>query len=298
MAKVPYKKPALTYAAQLAQLKMRGLIVGNEQKALHLLANISYYRLSGYWHPLLQDHQNHIFKPNATFDTAFKLYCFDRELRKMIAGELEKIEVAIRALIIYTMSHKFGPFWYQDSSLFRSTSLYLTNKEVLEKEFSRSDELFLKAFRTNYSDPLPPSWMLLEVISFGTLSKLYRDITPVHERRKIAAHFGLDDRTFGSWLHCLVYIRNICAHHSRLWNKILGIQPRVPLNPHGVWLQSTNIANNRTFFVLSMILYLLNRVNPNHTFISRLENLFAKYPDVSLQAMGFPNNWETENLWK
>ncbi|MCB0511776.1 MAG: Abi family protein, partial [Bacteroidetes bacterium] len=108
MSKTPFNKPALTYFQQLQQLKDRGLAIDNEEKTLHLLETISYYRLSGYWYPLLADKENHVFKQGANFDTAFKLYCFDSKLRKLIVCELEKIEIAIRAKMIYILAHKFG----------------------------------------------------------------------------------------------------------------------------------------------------------------------------------------------
>ncbi|MDF2456208.1 MAG: protease [Cytophagaceae bacterium] len=96
MARIPYTKPSLTYADQLQQLKDRGLIIESEEKALHLLENISYYKLSGYWYPMLaQPKSLHRFKEEASFNTAFKIYCFDREFRRLILSELEKIEVAI-----------------------------------------------------------------------------------------------------------------------------------------------------------------------------------------------------------
>src|SRR5690554_3702264 len=110
MSKVPFNKPPLTYSQQLQQLKERGLVIENEEKALHLLVSISYYRLSGYWYPLLQDKHQHIFKDESSLETAFKLYCFDRELRKLVLSELEKIEIAVRAKMIYELSLKHGPF--------------------------------------------------------------------------------------------------------------------------------------------------------------------------------------------
>ena len=88
--RIPFVKPALTYQQQLEQLKNRGMQVSNDARALHLLENVSYYRLSGYWYPLLANKQTHTFKPTATFETAFLLYCFDKELRKLIISELEK----------------------------------------------------------------------------------------------------------------------------------------------------------------------------------------------------------------
>jgi abortive infection bacteriophage resistance protein len=104
MTKIVYNKSFLDCPAQIALLKSRGMKFADEDKALHLLENISYYRFSGYWYPLLTDKENHVFKPNVDFETAFSLYKFDRELRKLIISELEKIEVAVRSKMAYIMS--------------------------------------------------------------------------------------------------------------------------------------------------------------------------------------------------
>jgi abortive infection bacteriophage resistance protein len=87
-----YTKPSLSHEEQLQLLKDRGLLVEDDSKALHLLNHISYYRLSGYWHPLLQQPKHlHRFKPNASFNNAFKLYCFDRELRQLVLGKMAEL---------------------------------------------------------------------------------------------------------------------------------------------------------------------------------------------------------------
>ncbi|MFI5219505.1 MAG: Abi family protein [Bacteroidia bacterium] len=298
MSKIPYTKNALTYTQQLQQLKTRGLKVANEAKVLHLLENISYYRLSGYWYPLLSDKQNHTFKADATFEIAFKLYCFDRELRKMVLAELEKIEVSIRAKMIYILSHAHGPFWFQQPNLFLSPISHANALSKIGEEFNRSDEQFIVAFKNKYSDPLPPSWMTMEISSFGSLSMLYKNLKPGKEKREIAHYFGLADTVFETWLHSIVYLRNVCAHHTRLWNRAMSIRPQVPRNPRKQWLVDTNISNNRSYFILSMINYLLQGVNPNNTFRNRFNVLLAKYSNVDVTAMGFPNTWRTEPLWK
>jgi abortive infection bacteriophage resistance protein len=103
---------------------------------------------------------------------------------------------------------------------------------------------------------------------------------------------------FISWLHGLVYIRNVCAHHARLWNRLLGIQPLFPRRTQHSWISTKGLNNKRMYYVLSIILYFLNTINPNHTFKQKLENLFAKYPNVDRQAMGFPADWQYESLWQ
>lgn len=309
MPRIPYNKPALTYTQQIQQLKDRGLTVENDSKALHLLENLSYYRLSAYWYPLLSNPKSaHQFKPNSSFNRSFKLYCFDREFRKIISSEIEKIEVSIRAKMIYVLSHHHGPFWYSNRSLFTNTRSFNYSIRKLTSELNRSDEEFIQAFIRNYSDSLPPSWMILEISSLGNLSSIYKNLKPSRNKRNIANYYGLDDSTFESWIHTLTYVRNVCAHHSRLWNKRMSIQPQIPLTPSNDFINIHSLPNpisggpawrinDRAYFVLSMVLYLLNTINPNHTFKQRLNKLFKKYPFIDKKALGFPKNWKNEPIW-
>jgi len=297
MSRRRYNKPVLAYPQLLQQLKDRGLTIQNEDKALHLLKNISYYRLSGYWYPLLEDKENHQFKAGSTFETAFKLYCFDRELRLLVLREIEKIEVAVRSQMNHLLAHYKGVYWFIDLSIFRDHEKLNDSLDKLKTDFDRSDEQFIQTFREKYSDEFPPCWMMLEVTSFGTLSMMYENLKPGKTKRKIAEQFGLDRKTLTSWLHTVVYIRNVCAHHNRLWNRTLSIRPRIPRTPHNQWL-SQNPGNEKAFFMLSMVIYFLNIVNPKHTFPAKFKKLLRKYPNVDVGAMGFPNDWEEEELWK
>lgn len=309
MHRVPYSKPALSYVDQIQQLKDRGLQIEDEQKALHILENISYYRLGAYWYPMLSEPKSsHRFKPNSSFNQVFKLYCFDRELRKLISGELEKIEVSVRAKMIYILSQSHGPFWFNKHLIFINKRKLNISVRKLRDEKNRSDEEFIKAFQKKYSDPLPPSWMILEISSFGNLSNFFKNLKPGRDKRNIANYFGLDDSTFESWLHSFTYVRNVCAHHSRFWNKRMSIQPQIPHSPSRPFITITSLPNpnpsgrpwrinDRTYFILSMIIYLLGVINPKHTFKKRLDKLLHKYPMIDKKAMGFPVGWENEPIW-
>jgi len=269
----------------------------DEEKALHLLANVSYHRFNGYWYPLLADRKNQIFKSGASFETAFNLYKFDRELRQLIISELEKIEVSVRTKMAYHLSVVHGVFWIANEMLFTNRDIYQATLAKIDEELSRSDDEMILSFMTQYSNPYPPSFMMLEVTSFGTLLRLYNNLLPGKLKKDIAAGFGLPDTVFASWLHSIVSIRNVCAHHERLWNRKLRIQPLFPRRTQHTWLADKTVSNNRIYYVLSMMIYFLNTVNPNHTFKQKLENLFLKYPNVDRAAMGFPANWENEPLW-
>lgn len=308
MPRVPYTKPPLIYVQQLQQLKDRGLIVENEDMALHILENISYYRLSGYWYPML-DHPKteHKFKTGSTFNNAFRLYCFDKELRKLILGELEKIEVAIRAKMIYLLSLQHGSFWYTNHQLFKNQVSFASTLSKITTEYHRSDEKFITDFKRKYNNSMPPSWMMLELTSFGSLSMIFKNLSGTHDRREIAHYFGLDDSTFESWLHSMVYVRNVCGHHARLWSRIMRITPVIPANPKFKFLSEAisyapsvgQPANNkRSYFLMSMVIYWLNIINPRHTFKNKFYSLLNAYPMVDTYAMGFPLNWQKESIWQ
>lgn len=213
-------------------------------------------------------------------------------------AELEKIEVAVRTQIVYMLSQQHDAYWFTDAANFTNPEKHRKIIAKIAEEYSRSDEEFISAFKRKYSNEFPPSWMTMEITSFGSLSILYSSLKPGRDKREIAAYFGLADSVFASWLHSIVYIRNICAHHSRLWNKTLSIRPLMPKSPRMPFTTTPPKGTGQTFFILSMIIYLLNIINPNHTFVIRLKALFDKYPNIDIHAMGFPNRWAEEIPWR
>lgn len=300
MTKRAYSKPWRSYQQQLDQLKQRGLIIEDELKARHLLQRLSYYRLSGYWYSLLSiPKKDHRFKEGARFDQAFKLYCFDRELRLLLLREIEKIEVALRAEITYVMSHKHGPFWFQNGELFKDKYRQDSFLKKAEQSVLSSDEAFIQQFQTYYEEDLPPTWMTLEVISFGTLSKLFQNLKPSTETRLIASAFGISDNVLKTWVHALVYVRNVCAHHSRLWNKKLRIQPKIPrkIRKLPYPLVTVPVDNQRVYFIIVIVRYLLFSVNPQTTFPQKVSDLLSRYPNTDPAALGFPEKWTEEPIW-
>lgn len=298
MTRVAYTKPALTYQEQLQQLKTRGLQFSDEGSFLKLLERKSYYRLSGYWYPLLADKENHFFKANASFDDAYQMYQFDRALRQLISNELEKIEVAVRAKMVYVMSLSHDSFWYTDSSLFRDQNKHSLTLSKINVEYKRSDAKFIQSFKQKYADPLPPSWTVFEIITIGTLSTLYKNLKPGRSKRAIANYFGVNDKAFSSWLHSLVYVRNVCAHHSRLWNRELRIQPSIPQSLSNQWIDNKSLANNKVYIALCILMYLLHTVDGDHQFAVHFKKLLSEYPNIDSAAMGFPKDWTNEPLWQ
>jgi len=291
-----YANRPLDFNQQITLLKTKGLIFSDETKALHTLHNISYFRLKSYLIPLMSDKINHIFKSDASFEKAYELYKFDSRLRKLVAAELEKIEVSVRTQMAYIVANDTDIYWFADSSNFQNANRYTATLNSLKAELDRSDDDQILRFKALYDNPFPPAWMTMEVTSFGTLSLLYKLLRPGITKRKIANFYGISDSVFESWLHSIVYVRNICAHHSRLWNRTLRIQPLFPRHTKHTFI-SGSVANNRLYYVLCIMQYLLRTVNPTTTFVVRLQALLQEFPNVDISAMGFPNGWENEPLW-
>jgi abortive infection bacteriophage resistance protein len=245
-----YTKPQLSVTEQISLLKQEGLPILNEDLACHLLQNISLFRLKSYISYLRQRNSKK-FKPGATFEQAFSLYQFDSELRKMVHAELEKIEVSVRTQLSLIMSETAGIFWFTESENFKNKEIHQLLLHNLYKELRRSDEEAFLKFQNTYKNEFPPSWMTFEISSFGTLSIIYRYLKSSHARRQFAKFYGLSDPVMESWLHSIVYIRNICAHHGRLWNKRLSINPMTPRTPHLPFIHGTPNDTKKVYYALS-----------------------------------------------
>lgn len=290
-----YNQPQISIPQQIQLLKSEGLAFRDEQRTTRLLNNISLFRMKSYLQPLRQSGKR-TFKPGTNFEDAYSLYKFDSELRKMICSELEKIEISIRTQLSLVMSDYAGIYWFADNTNFRDANRHAILLKGLREELKRSDDDAIINFQRNYSNEFPPSWMTSEISSFGTLSMMYRWLNAGHARRNVAHFYGVTDTVMESWLHSIVYVRNICAHHSRLWNRKLSINALVPRRTRLPFIVIPNDPK-RVYYILSIILYFLQTVNPQNTFATRFKTLLAKYPSVDVAAMGFSANWEQEQLW-
>lgn len=296
MVKSAYNQPQIDVDAQIFLLKSEGMTFEDEAKARRLLRHISLFRLKSYMHPL-RSRGSRRFKAGVTFEQAYRHYKFDAAFRRLIWAELEKIEVSVRTQLSFCMTDDAGCFWFADPANFSNPSKYSSVVAGIRNELSRSDDDAILDFFKRYSDPFPPSWITMEVTSFGSLSMLYRWYNPGRARREVAAFYGVSDTVFESWLHSIVYVRNICGHHGRLWNRTLRIRPKIPKKSRKPFISSP--ANpQKIYYVLSILLYMLKSVNPGSTLVSRFKSLLAEYPDIDVAVMGFPTGWQSEPLWQ
>lgn len=225
------------------------------------------------------------------------LYEFDRHLRLHVLDALERIEIAVRTRFTYHLAHTYGPFGYLDSHNFRAQFGHAHWLKGLQKEAGRSTDKFIEHYKENYKGfPELPIWMMTEVISLGTLSHGYKGLrndrkTGIEDQKAIADHFNLHYRRLQDWLHKLTYIRNVCAHHSRLWNRELAVRPdKMREEP---WQPPQVPSNERVFIILLMLSWMLHQIGEGEHWRSRLIELLepvAKDKRWRI-AMGMPDDW-------
>ena len=314
-----FNKPPLTYEKQVELLLSRGLIVTDRKRAERHLANISYYRLSAYMLPYKKKENGIIidaFKEGTTWDDIYDLYVFDRKLRLLVFDAIERLEVAIRTQIIYLLSHKYGSHWQDNAHIFnpprevtlrdgRTITIDVYREiqsHIKEQLHSNRAEVFIQHYHNKYGTPEnPPSWMSVEIMYFNHLSKICTGLKNRADINGIASYFALPPKTFCSWLHTMNYVRNICAHHSRLWNRDLNIVPeKLSFSKRLVWISNPDTAKrSKTYYFFCMINYLLQMANPTSQFKNKLKELLEEYTNViSLDSMGFPQDWEEEKMWE
>lgn len=295
-----YTKPPLTFEQQADLIISRGL-KADRDRLIYRLKNVNYYRLSAYLYPFRMSGADR-FQEKATLDLIWKYYTFDRQLRVLVMDAIERVEVAVRTQLIYHFAHRHGAFGFTNVK-----NLPHMDDDKFEKwlgdmreETSRSKENFLDHFKDKYGNhhALPPLWMLGEVMSFGKMLTLFNGVED-DLRRVIARQYGIEDMILQSWLGALNVIRNVCAHHGRLWNRELGYKPFIPrVNKYPQWHKPVKITNNRIFVILTILEYMRRRTATTSGWRERLKALLARYPEIPLRCMGFPEHWEESPLWK
>ena len=288
------------------------MLFRNETQATELLKNISYYRLKGYWWDMQTDYILHTLKPNTYFEDIVERYNFDRRLRLILFDAIERIEISLRTKMIYHLSISYGGLWYLDNTLFEATTITLNDGTIktihqntldeLQKEFKRSQEIFIKDHRSKHPNQNADAWKTLEVASMGTLSKLCKNLKhQLPEKASLAKEMGLNlHNELSSWLEAIAYIRNIIAHHSRLWSRNMVKKPIDKLNnPIGQWLNNPliTVQTKKPFLIISSMVYLCNIVTPGHQIKTKILDLFNLNPNIQIYKLGFLNNWQKESLW-
>ena len=334
-----FTKLAVSLDQQLEILQQRGLNIVHPERAKRFLEVVSFFRLSIYMRPFqIPDNEEHMFKANSEFKQIVELYAFDRELRLLVTDAIERVEVAVRAGLNNHMSCKYqsdtahsGSHWYLNADLFKqsydhqrliSSLVEKQSKEAIQlgrdidkinrsnaspeikqqRIEQRTKENYPRFYQQNYQIPtLIPGWAMTEELTLGSLSYVYQGLGIDADRKAIARRFNTPHEVLASWLHTLTFVRNCCAHHSRLWNRELAVQPKIPKGE--LWQLPLRLADShiqprrRIYVVLLLLAHLMRQVSPDSQWHNKVKALILGHSNVPMLPMGFPEDWELHGFW-
>lgn len=280
------QQPPMNVDEQVSNLKALGLKINDESYARSVLNDISYFRLIKAYGLGLKN-KNSAYDGTVTFEQIVELYLFNANFRQILFAEIEQIEVNLRCRIANHFSCKYGVLGYENTDNFYNADYHKEFLNSIQEEIARNSKApFVKNFRENYTDGKIPFYALVELFSFGTLSKFYKNMKSA-DKKAVAAYYGVGYTYLESWFEHLAFVRNICAHYGRLYNMNF---PKTP----AMYKQYTEkgIGNIRVFASLICMKHLLPNDEHWTIFIDKISLLFEKYPNVKIELMGFPENWE------
>lgn len=292
-------KPPKTYSDQLQILRSRGLIVSDEARALHCLEHHNYYRISAYRFPLAEPANPDLFLTGTTFDQLWDLYHFDRGMRQLVSEAVERVEISVRARWAYVLAHAHGRQAYEHAPVFRNPQRHTDSLSRLDEELDRSREDFVAHYRKRYQTRRPPVWVVSEVMSFGLLSRFYENIKRNSERKQISSTYGLSPETLESMLQHCAYVRNLCAHHSRLWNRRFTITIQLPTSTPPAVIPNLHPPEDRRIYnTLVLLVHFVALIEPAATWPRRLVQHLLTLNPALVSHLGFPPDWQTRPMWQ
>ena len=293
-----YKGQAISIDSQLQNLIEKGLTIDNYEYAHNWLTNVSSYRLKKYTYTFKDDDSLN-FTTGTSFEQIIDLYLFDRKLKLILFDAIETIEVSVKSLISHLMSLKHGTHWYLDSSHFSDTFEYNKFIDKIKDEFLEQEEPGVQRYRKFISEPeLPPSWMMIEFITLGTVSKMFEYLTSRQEKQEICKIFNLPENIFISWLHSFTHQRNRCAHHQRIVYRTIKHDILLPSRIKHSFLKDTDsISRSSLYCSILCMIHLIKKINPESKFRQSLLSLIKESPQINFSKMGFIDNWEFEPIW-
>jgi len=220
-------KPSLSWAEQVRLLRKRGLAVDDATGCEKFLAAQNYYRFSGYarYFQRAPHHGDDLFVPGTSFEAIRRIYDADEELRQALGGQLARAEILLRSRTARVVADRCGPYRsYLSAGFYTDAPSAEPTVESCLRDIERSRERHILRF-TSVSDTVGtsrfeelPIWSAVDAWSFGTLSKCIERGDSGSLAGAVASSLGVAQAGFAYRVRALVYLRNRCAHHSRLWN--------------------------------------------------------------------------------
>jgi abortive infection bacteriophage resistance protein len=300
-----FNKPPLAVPDQIRLLKERDMVFADEARATRVLQHINYYRLRAYWLPFEAQlsarpaHAQHAFKPGTEFDNVVALYIFDRKLRLLLLEAIERVEIAMRTHWAQVLAERYGSHAYLRGDLFQKPAIFDACLKSMDEELSRSKETFVQHYLDKYTDPSrPPIWAICELLTLGQLSKWLGNVKLRNDRQAMAHRLGLDEVVVCAFAHHLTHVRNLCAHHSRVWNRKLTFTMTLPRRPSELAVQFNAPEDRRIYNTLVMLVWCIKTISPDTTWPNRMHALLSTRTTADLKSMGAPGDWASRSTWR
>lgn len=311
-------KPFCTYPDLVTLLANRGMQIDDPLRAERKLAQLGYYRLSGFWYPArefkMSGQQQELcevtgkplrldtFHAATAFDAAVGVYKFDKQLRMLMLDAIERLEVHLKTV----MAHEVGyhdPMAYTNAKfvLRKWTQTYTDGRGNLRNkwtEWSQKQQSHIVRSREDCiqwhlrSGKSIPVWVAVEAWDFGDLSEFFELLSHKYQNL-IVARLGLDNaRILSRWMQQTSHLRNRCAHHARVWNQASPNPLGVPADPYFQKLGLDQQALTRLYGLVAVMWFLLQKFAPGSTWINDVADLIDTKPDMpgcTFKAMGFPD---------
>jgi abortive infection bacteriophage resistance protein len=306
-----FDKVAIDVEQQVSLLRSRGLRFSDEKRVEHYLRNIGYYRLSAYWLPFeepgMGGSRSHQFRPETTFEQILSLYIYDRKLRLVVMEAIERVEIAIRTRWAQAMARRYGPHAHLQVNLFRCPWQHSSDIARVAADLKGSRETFVRHYLSHYDDPfLPPIWAVVETLSLGALSRWFQATKDTEVKREIMR--GVDMPTIEvleKVLHALTPVRNVCAHHGRLWNRRFTLRlpmikrfgEQMAIEPIATPAQNQKQPSGQIYNYLLVLVHLMRSINPGSSWRSRLCGHINDATAEQQASMGFARGWASGVIW-
>lgn len=287
-------KPPLTFEEQIERLRQHGMIVDSKDVALAVLKQVNYYRLTGYALEDRQSKHSSNYQIGTSFQNVWQRYQFDVEMRHVLRKAIENVEIYYRTQIAYIFSiRKCGnpphDQHYDRENYFRKESFDNLMENIKRETGYYWDSLIVNHHKLKYDNKMP-LWVLVEVMTFSSLSKFYKCMY-ISDQEAISKTVGTSAAILGNNLHCLANLRNKCAHAGRLYGKVLN--PPVKLGRN--FLQKHPEIKNDTLFgyIVMLIKRLPDKVHQKKV-VNEILLIMEQYEsEITLSEVGFPKSYRS-----
>ncbi len=283
-----------TIEQQIKILQERGLNIPDTTKAKQFLFRNNYYRISGY-SLTLRNHND--FAKSASFQNIIDIYTFDHELRHILLKYIEEIEITVKSIYAYEFTKVHGATGYLDSENFTDLERYqkTINKAEQQKITRLPHEAFLKHFVEDLHEDIP-LWAYVDLLTISDISFLY-SISKLQVKTAVATAMGIHkqgERLLGQFMHSMTIIRNLCAHGSRLFNRLFEQKPSLSKKEKQLLIVNKDqTLDNAHLFGYILIMRRLLLTESFDTMKSEIITLSDKYPFVKMSYYGFRDDWKT-----